>query len=810
MNKTGFLRLFVIAFMVSTLISCKPAMESTPGSSPSDTTKAATSLPSPIPSTTQFPQGNTITVTSIDDSGDVSLRQALLDAKAGDTIIFDPASFPPENPVVITLKSGLPPIHQGYLTIDASNAGVILDGSQAGGEWTPGIELSSNYNSIFGLQVVHFTGPGILINPDSGFNTVGGDRRIGSGLLGQGNLFSDTSDGIAIMGSGNTIAGNLIGTDITGIGNMGNRAPGIFLEGDASLNIIGPGNIIAYNGINGSGGGVEIRSVNAQGNVITKNSIRENNSAGIFYNISQGISTALPVVSIILDFDIATGVAEGITCPQCIVEIFSTSSQDGGIFEGQVIADDNGNFAFHKDASFSGPWLTATSQAKGENTSAFSAPTTTSAQSLHIQSNNTNPRRLYTITPFDKLPFNGLGEMHYIGCTDINEANSYASRVSQLGFKWIRVSAEWYDWPEVEQTGEYSDFSLTPCQEKAIDLLYENDIKIMYTLVYWDSEIETYAGYSRFRTDQEIQRFLEYIRFIIKQFKGKIEWYSLLNEPNCTGDDQRHVLVGDYINVARQVVPLIRELDPQAKIVIGEVTPLDETGSYEYLMQILNSDLMPEIDGIVWHGSSGLSLDYKPDFYRNYPIWVENIEKTAQENGFVGQFFTQELHWRTPDTPQLIHGMPWFYSETVSAKYYARGIVFHRGKGMITGIGHEGYDSIPQVVQVVRSLASLLAGAEPAELSVNFDALEVNIQNFSFSTPGGDRMLALWVDNQAVDVDPGVETDLVISGVDTQKVIAVDPIFGYEQELITTFENSDLIIQGYWIKDYPTFIIFEE
>lgn len=765
--------------------------------------------PTAMPSATPMPQGKTITVTSVEDSGTGTLRQALLDAEAGDTIIFAPAIFPPENPASIVLRSGLPPIRQRYLTIDASSAGVILDGSQVGGEWTPGIELDSNYNAVFGLQVVHFTGPGVLINPGARFNTIGGDRSSGSGLLGQGNLFGDTSDGVAIMGSDNHIAGNLIGTDITGTGDMGNRGTGVLLWGDASRNIIGPENTIAYNGVD-AGGGVEIRGIDAQGNVITENSIYDNASVGIFHNIDDGIVSVVPVAPIILEFDIAAGLAEGLACPQCSVEVFSTSSEDGEVFEGQLVTDDSGNFSLDKGTSFSGPSLTATSRSVDENTSAFSAPTANSAQPLRTQSNNTNPRSILAIPPAAELPFNGLGEMYYLGCANVDEASLYVSHLSRLGLKWMRVSADLPDWPEVEQTGWYSDFSITPCQEKAVDLLYENDIKILYTLVYWDPEIETYAGYSRFRTDQEIQRFLEYIRFIIGQFKGKIEWYGLLNEPNCTGDDQRHVLVEDYINVARQAVPVIRELDPQAKIVIGEVTPLDETGSYDYLLQILNSDLMPEVDGIAWHGSSGLSLDYKPDFYRAYPTWIENIVSTAQNNGFGGQFLTTELHWRTPDTPQPIQGMPWFYSDTVSAKYYARGIVFHRGKGMLTGIGHEGYDSIPQVVQTVRSLAYLLAGAEPAEMVVRFSGQAANLQSFSFSAPDGDRMLAVWVDDQAVDVDPGVETDLSISGVDPKKVIAVDPLFGLEQEINATVENGQLIINGFWIRDYPTFVLFEE
>jgi hypothetical protein len=336
--------------------------------------QGAGSTASAPPAPTSTPESRTLIVTRVEDSGPGTLRQAILDAEAGDTITFDPEVFPPENPASVALSSGLPAINQGNLTIDASDAGVILDGSLAGGVWTAGIELASNDNIIYGLQVVHFTGPGILINPDARFNTVGGDRSIGSGFLGQGNLFSDTSDGVAINGSDNTIAGNLIGTDITGTGNLGNRAPGVFLEEDASRNIIGPDNIIAYNGIDG-GGGVEIRSVAAQGNVITGNSIHDNSDAGITYNIGEGISTAFPVLPVILDFDIAAGGAHGVACPLCVVEIFSTDTQDGKIYEGAVTADASGTFSFRKGRALTGPFLTATSSGPGLNTSEFSLPT---------------------------------------------------------------------------------------------------------------------------------------------------------------------------------------------------------------------------------------------------------------------------------------------------------------------------------------------------------------------------------------------------------------------------------------------------
>ena len=64
----------------------------------------------------------TIAVNSTADSGSGTLRQALLDAQAGDMITFGPAVFPPRAPATIYLTSSLPLISQGNLKINASNA----------------------------------------------------------------------------------------------------------------------------------------------------------------------------------------------------------------------------------------------------------------------------------------------------------------------------------------------------------------------------------------------------------------------------------------------------------------------------------------------------------------------------------------------------------------------------------------------------------------------------------------------------------------------------------------------------------------
>ena len=104
-----------------------------------------------------YGQGNTIVVSSKEDSGASTLRQGLLDAQSGDSITFDASVFPPGSSDTIFLASPLPGLTQGNLIIDASNAGVVLNGSKIAIEEFNGMEVASNKNIIRGLCFVDFT-----------------------------------------------------------------------------------------------------------------------------------------------------------------------------------------------------------------------------------------------------------------------------------------------------------------------------------------------------------------------------------------------------------------------------------------------------------------------------------------------------------------------------------------------------------------------------------------------------------------------------------------------------------------------------
>ena len=790
-------KFFLAISLFFILSGCSPSSSST-----------ATDTPQTHP-----PQKETLIVTSADDSGPGTFRQALLDAQSGDTITYDTAAFPPNAPATIYLSSGLPHISQGNLTIDASDAGLILDGSNIlEGEWIPGLSITSDGNTIRGLQIVNFSGAGIA-QEGAKHNIIGGDRDIGSGPIGQGNLSSKNSDGIILnSASDNTIMGNYIGTDITGLKNMGNRAPGIALEGNASHNILGPNNIIAFNGVDG-GCGIEIRSENPQENEVTGNSIHDNSFAGICNDIST--STPPPII---LGFDISAGLAEGISCPQCNVEIFSTSSKDGEIFEGQVIADDSGYFSFNNDMMFSGPGLTATAHSPDKNTSVFSAPTSGISKHVNIQEGNDLSKIRFQTKPSNELQDNRIGsQWDWFNATAADMQQLIDREILPAGLKRVQVTVNGKSPDTVNW--EKPEFFIDPEDDQVFTRLAENGITITYVMTFWDKAIWPNgegAECPRFKNEEEIQRYLDFVRFIVGHFKDRIQYYEIWGEPDSgywNGEffepcSIQSIAIEDYISLVRRVTPVIREVYPVAKIVVGSTMSWVESGSREYLLSILSSDIMPLVDVVAWHPGYGLSPEYDHwrEIYENYPSIVQEIKDVATAHGFQGEYTADEMVWWTEETAPPNEYYP--YSEKKSAKYYARFIIMHLGMDVNILPGRTESDR-EVTFSTVRNLATIMGGAQPEILLVEIESQATDIMNYAFSLPNGDRLFALWTHGAASDVDPSISATLTFPGLSGGEVVGIDVLYGFEQNLISSNENGNLVIHDFLVKDYPVILYFK-
>ncbi|MCK4901333.1 MAG: hypothetical protein KAS38_21295, partial [Anaerolineales bacterium] len=308
-----------------------------------------------------------------------------------------------------------------------------------------------------------------------------------------------------------------------------------------------------------------------------------------------------------------------------------------------------------------------------------------------------------------------------------------------------------------------------------------------------------------FQKESDFEQYLEFVSFVAAHFKGRIDAYEIWNEPG-------HMLTERYAYLVEQTIPIIRREDEDAKIIIGAIQGNWDNGypgygEYQrnsmdlpYLNKLLQSGVVDQVDGISWHPYYD-SVPSDP-YYQNYPDMVQGIKDLAAANGFTGEYYADEIMWTTVDEPNWDNGPP--VSQHIAAKYYTRTIAQHRGLGMNVTI-NTGFQ-VPYVGPI-HNIADRLAGAEPTDMELSIEASEgANVRYYTFSLPDGDKMVALWTNDIAVEDDSGVSVALMLSTFSAQKAIGIDVFQGYEQELIFELKNGGLVISNLIVKDYPILI----
>jgi len=764
--------------------------------------------------------GSTIVVTNTLDSGTGTLRWALETAQSGDTITFDPEVFPPEDPATILVRSALPPLTCGGLTIDASMAGVILAGRDIHREWGPGLVIRSNGNEICGLRIEGFPMPGVLFQEGASENMIGGDRIKGAGPSGQGNVLVGNMCGIAFWdegGSRNAILGNWIGAVPGSDELVGNVEAGIYISGSSTGNTIGPNNVIAGNGE----GGVVIDTVDAVGTTITRNSIYGNAWSGILWG--RGAPLFAPSITLI---DIQGGVVQGFCGPGEWIEIFSDAGNEGHVYEGSVYATSGGFFECEVGHPLTGPNVTCTARDNWQNTSTFSDPKSASLSRPHMQYGNDNDCA--------SLPRGGSTMQSRIGVLwpfmddeTAESAQLQAAHVQRVGFDWVHTFIDCAGWEEVGELEGLSAFRITEGQRLWLNELKKYGIRTVLGLVYWDELVQAGvdaegADYSRFRTKESVQRYLDYVRFLMQEVAATVDAYSILNEPDVGGSPLyagQYVASENYLQLLTLAVPVIREEDPDCKIVGANVSNIACEAPLEYLLDIVDSDDISLLDALHWHPMYGASPEYEVfrEYYYAYPDLVRQVKRLATAHGFDGEFIGSEINWRIEEPEaetylpagmyqRYVAGNPWIYSGETSAKYYARGIVLHLGIDVAVGVS--GIDMASQrSVDVMSRLCTAMAGHESIDMPVEID-IETDgpVAYCTFRYPNGDRMLAVWTDGIAQDEDPGISSTITFPGLAARSVTGIDVLHGFGQELIFETDGENTIIRDLLIKDYPILI----
>jgi hypothetical protein len=752
--------------------------------------------------------GREIVVTSTADSGKGSFRWALQTARSGDVITFDPVVFPPDDPATICLQSELPPIDRPRraITIDASNVGVVIDGADVPGDWNNGLQIYTDDCVVMGLQLRNFTGSGITACGGSR-NRIGGDPEVGTSPTGQGNLLASNGIGIDLCSGGadNVIAGNIIGTDVSLQEYLGNWPFGISIEDGVTDTTIGPANVLAHNHV-----AIDIQGQGALRNRLTRNVFHESQLTTVVLRGGGNLELPAPFVGLV---DTAEGHVHGTACAGCDVEVLALSDDGWTSFEGLARANDDGEFLFEKGYALSGETVVAlATDAEGNS----SPPSARFGVASRIQQGTGELPERFATYPSDGLDDNRIAVFTCALLHPEYEPEVFpeygvldVSHILQLGVTRVRLSISNLDVDKIDW--DVSEFEIKPEHDAFINELVGNDISVTFNLNFWDKDYAAEGGrvrHPRFRSDAEIDRYLDYVQFIVRHFRGRIDFYELWNEPTVR-DCIMEVALRDYIELARRAIPIIRQEDPAAKVIVGSISFAIYPDAQEFLVGVLESDVMSVADAISWHPMYGTSPEYEyhRHYYYGYAELVRGWRRIADEHGFSGTFQGDELNWLTPDQSLPFDLQPWpnEYSEAQCAKYFARGIVMHLG--LVDSTSVILLNNKPLVYGVIQNLCTAMAGNESIDTLATIDIdCDSPVATCAFRYANGDRLLAVWTDGIAQDEDPGVPATVTLPNMIAGSATGIDVLHGFEQELAFEIDGEDTIVRDLLVKDYPILI----
>jgi hypothetical protein len=213
--------------------------------------------------------------------------------------------------------------------------------------------------------------------------------------------------------------------------------------------------------------------------------------------------------------------------------------------------------------------------------------------------------------------------------------------ISDSGVKWVRLgqyenSSDKTSWDWVEQSpGVYS---VRAEVDEAIRSLSDNGVSIELQLCYsnalyegdpatrpkhvdpappgiGDQDKPAPAIFDGLRTEDEVQAFLNYTRFMVDRYKGRIKSWELWNEPNIgywqpnvESREERAAKGREYGHALCRFADVVHELDPHAKVIFGGTSEIDAPFALTAM-----SECPSKIDVMAYHTYPGYGGNSPPE-----------------------------------------------------------------------------------------------------------------------------------------------------------------------------------------------------
>ncbi len=441
---------------------------------------------------------------------------------------------------------------------------------------------------------------------------------------------------------------------------------------------------------------------------------------------------------------------------------------------------------------------------------------------------------------FNGMPFHDDGSARWEALDRealLAELPVLIERTVELGVKWARISV---DWPLIEDMeGNFHWELLDPM----IHGLSEAGITVYPSL---------HGGHDRYTktkaplTEEEIQAWLNFAGKVVSRYAEEIDYWEIWNEPNTVWFWAEANNPAQYFRLVEAASPLIKQLDPGAKVIGGNMARMD----VPYAAELFRMGIAEHIEVLSFHPygvfpeASLKSMDVQvrtPLLYEPVMNPVSGFWELIEGSGKDIALWQGECGY-----PSAMNSLGWTgtgpFGEKIQAKWILRRLLTDMAMGADVGavftlkeikkkggdrinskglLAHEdlrmkpGYTTLQSLCAVIQGELDFdrdwgasveildeggMPGAQPKD--IQFLSMEIN----------GRSALAYWaVTHMQEETVPG-RVNLTLTGVaDVQRVEWIDLISGTRWEVQEAKSSAQgLSVEAVPLMDYPLLLVFEE
>jgi len=194
--------------------------------------------------------------------------------------------------------------------------------------------------------------------------------------------------------------------------------------------------------------------------------------------------------------------------------------------------------------------------------------------------------------------------------------------LDEMGVEWILAT---FYWSSIE--GKKGTFDFTEYDD-FVDTARKNGKKIVAVLAYATDWLFPEGKYKRYIAPENIPHYLHYVEETIRHYKGRVDVWSIWNEPNFMfwdGSDK------EFFELTKLAAQKIRETDPDAYILGGAFW----RAPGGFIRKMYEAGAMENIDALAFHPYA-LNPEGSMKVYDNFlkvlseinyhgPVWVTEV-----------------------------------------------------------------------------------------------------------------------------------------------------------------------------------------